>query len=260
MEENEKNSAGCKKPADNNNYQEISAALSAQKEAIETNIRLSREILWANVFHDTVRGSSWLKDQTFSLGRWAIGYPFAYVLYRVLDEARPGSILELGLGQSTRFTAQYAAANPGTEHVVIEHDEEWISFFSENYPVPKSTKICLCPWDFENFMGAKNVRVFKDFHKVTAGRRFNLILIDAPLGGDMKDYARIDVLKEMPGCLAESFIILIDDYNRAAERRTGSQMLKNLKENNIPFFTGSYIGEKETYVICSADNKFVRTM
>ena len=66
------------------------------------------EVLWGEIFRDTIVNSIWLKDKSFSPGRWAAGYPFLYALYRVLDEARPKRILELGLGQTTRMIGQYA--------------------------------------------------------------------------------------------------------------------------------------------------------
>lgn len=74
----------------------------------ENEIQLnSRELIWANVFHDTVCESQWFLDKSLSLGRAAIGYNFAYVLYRCLNEVNPENILELGLGQSTQIVMQY---------------------------------------------------------------------------------------------------------------------------------------------------------
>ena len=72
--------------------------------------RHASEAVWAQIFNNTISESLWLKDKTFSPGRWAVGYPYLYVMYRVLNETRPKRILELGLGQSTRMIAQYAAA------------------------------------------------------------------------------------------------------------------------------------------------------
>ena len=99
----------------------------------ESATRSAREAVWAQVFHDTVTESTWFTRQALSPGRWAAGYPFLYVLYRILDEARPTFILELGLGQSTKLTAQYAASNPASQHIVVEHDPEWIAAFEANF-------------------------------------------------------------------------------------------------------------------------------
>jgi len=84
------------------------------------NIRFTREILWANIFHDSIFESEWLIHKNFAPGRWAVGYQFLFVLYSVLSKAEPKSILELGLGQSTHMITQYAAANPDVQHIVTE--------------------------------------------------------------------------------------------------------------------------------------------
>ncbi len=62
-----------------------------------------KEILWAEIFRSVTDKSTWLKNRSFAPGRWALGYPALYILYRILNEMKPKSILELGLGQSTRM-------------------------------------------------------------------------------------------------------------------------------------------------------------
>ena len=58
--------------------------------------RKLQELIWSEVYHDTIRGSKWLSpDLPFSPGRGAIGYQLMYVLYRVLNEVNPRSILEI---------------------------------------------------------------------------------------------------------------------------------------------------------------------
>ena len=64
---------------------------------------IARENEWAAIFNNTIHDSTWLKDRSFSPGRWAVGYQFLYVMYRILNEIKPERILELGLGQSTRM-------------------------------------------------------------------------------------------------------------------------------------------------------------
>ncbi len=85
-------------------------------------------------------------------------------------------------------------------------------------------------------------------------------MIDAPFGGDMKDYARIDVLRCMPQILNKSFIILVDDFNRIGEQNTVKAMENALKESKIDYKTGVYSGVKDTLVICSEDNKFFTSL
>jgi hypothetical protein len=95
-------------------------------------LRISEELLWRDIFVDTVEGYSWYKEKSLSLGRWAIGYNYAYMLARVLEEFRPEHILECGLGQSSKIIPDYVEANDRAVYDIVEQDEDWINFFGEN--------------------------------------------------------------------------------------------------------------------------------
>ena len=113
--------------------------------------RDASEAVWAEIFNNCIRSSSWLKDSSFSPGRWAVGFQYLYALYRVLDEGHPKNILELGMGQSTKMIAQYVAENAGVKHIVTEADASWIEFFKENYLLPPATDILQMPYIMEAF-------------------------------------------------------------------------------------------------------------
>lgn len=222
--------------------------------------RAASEGVWGEIFNQCIRGSSWLKDTSFSPGRWAIGYQYLYPLYRILNELHPQNILELGLGQSTKMIAQYAANFPHVQHQVVEHDPEWISFFQQGYTIPKNTKIVQLGREFVPYKEANKVRVFKGFKEYFRGQKFNLISLDAPLGGDMKQYARIDVLQMLPDILADNWIILIDDCNRSGEQHTVQEMERVFKQSNIAYAKGKYSGMKDCVVLTSYKLKFVCSM
>ena len=189
-----------------------------------------------------------------------MGYQYLYVMYRLLNEIHPQHILELGLGQSTRMIGQYVSSYADAEHFVVEHDPEWINFFSRDFALSEQSKIIKLDREMIPFKEAEAVRVFKGFEKQFGGRKFNFISIDAPLGGDMKQYARIDVLKLLPGCLADSFIIMIDDTERSGETNTVNAMKEQLEKCGIAFVVGRYSGDKDCTVICSENLKFVCSM
>ena len=222
--------------------------------------RYSMENVWANVYHDTIRHSSWLKDCTFSPGRWAIGYPAMYAIYRVLDEFKPQSILELGLGQSTKMIAQYVDANKEVRHKVVEHDKEWIKFFENGNKISAKTEIIQKELSEATLNGKEHIRCYKDFKDQIYPEKYDFIFVDAPIGWDMKEYSRIDVLSILPECLSESFVILIDDSQRQGERNTIAEIEKKLNENNILFSEGKYAGEKETSLITSKDWSFLSSL
>lgn len=230
------------------------------KNLANTARRNSMESVWAAIFNQTIYGSEWLKNPSFSSGRWAVGYPYLYALYRILNEVHPKQILELGLGQTTKMISQYAAAFPNVVHQVVEHDPEWIAFFTKICPLPENTEIIRLDREFITYKDAEKVRAFKGFQEKFKGQQFDFISIDAPLGADMKQYSRIDVLNMMPEILFPDFILMIDDYNRHGEQNTVKEMEKVLTEHQIEYAQGKYSGEKDCFVLAAKKYKFVCSM
>lgn len=222
--------------------------------------RTANEAVFASIFNNAIAHSEWLKNTAFSAGRWAVGYPYLYAMYRILNEVKPAKILELGLGQSTRMMAQYVAFHENTMHFVVEHDEEWIDFFQRDFALSENSKIVQLNWNFEKYNEAESVRVYDGFEEQFKDDKFDFISIDGPFGGDMKQYARIDVLKLLPKCLAENFIIMIDDTERSGETNTVKEMIKKLDENGVKHCLGRYSGQKDCTVISSENLKWVCSM
>lgn len=230
------------------------------KKQIQLCVGKASEGVWAEVFNNTITDSTWLKSQSFSPGRWALGYQALYVLYRILNGIKPKCILELGLGQSTNMITQYVVSNDDVIHYVVEHDPEWIRFYQEEYPLAERTQIVQLDREFIPFKEADAVRVFKDFHDTFSGKQYDLIVVDAPLGGDMKDYARIDILSLIPDCLCENFVILIDDTQRPGESKTINEIISILNDAQIAHVVGNYYSEKSCKVICSGKYSFLATL
>ena len=235
------------------------AARDARDQALQAK-RQASEAVWGEIFNNVTADSSWLKNRSFSPGRWALGYPALYVLYRVLNEFQPQSILELGLGQSTHMTAQYTAAHTDVSHYVVEHDQAWIDVFLKSFSLPQQTQIVRLNLEMAPYKEAESVRSYAGFADSFSGKHFDLILIDGPLGGDMKIYSRVDVLRLLPGILSDRFVIMLDDYNRPQEQNTGHEMEKILTEHSIAYAYGNYSGDKDMRVWCSLDALFLISM
>lgn len=218
------------------------------------------EAVWAEIFNNTITDSVWLKNKVFSPGRWAVGYQYLYVMYRVLNEMHPKNILELGLGQSTRMISQYVAAFENVNHAIVEHDWEWIDFFKNSYLLHSNSKIIQLEREMIHYDGVENVRVFKGFAQTFSNQQFDFISIDAPLGGDMKVYARIDVLSILPACLSPNFVIMIDDTERSGESNTVKKIKECLNRNEIKFKSGKYSGQKDCTLICAHHMGFLTSM
>lgn len=237
-----------------NNQRVIKDNQSLQNRAIN-------ETLWANIYNNTVSSSKWLVDKTVSPGRWAAGYPCLYAIYCILDKMQPKRILELGYGQSTRLISQYAKANQQVEHFVVEHDSNWIEFFSKKQEPFTNTRIVELDTERVTYHEAENVLVFSGFEEEFSKLKFDFIIIDAPFGAEpdynRKIMSRIDVLRILPTCLERSFVIILDDFERQGERTTAAEIDMILKVSGIEFKTGTYSGSKDTKIWCSRDLSFL---
>ena len=222
--------------------------------------RNAKELLWADIFNDVSSDSVWLKNKSFSAGRWAVGYQYLYAVYRILNEVKPDSILELGLGQSTRLISQYAAYNSEAQHTVVEHNPNWIQFFQQDFQLAENSQIVQLEREYKSFREDSHVLAFANFKETFAGQKFDFISIDAPLGGEAIVYARIDILELLPDCLEESFIIVVDDFNRQGEKNTVKVLEETLIEHHIAYKKGVYSGQKDCLIICSEDLEFVCSM
>ncbi|MCR5219870.1 MAG: hypothetical protein K6E31_02605 [bacterium] len=239
----------------------LESQIKEVQKASSTSLNHLKELLWAEKFNNTIHASKWFLNQQISPGGWAVGYPFLYALYRTLDEMRPHNILELGLGQSTRLISQYTASGKKIKHTVVEHDASWIEFFQKGFKLPKNTELCHLPLNYHGvWQEDTEVVAYEGFKERFFGQKFDLICIDGPFGYLAKTYARTDVLTIMPDCLATSFVLFLDDTERAGEKNTIKEMLNILDENGIKYKTGFYRGIKEMLVLASEDNRFLCSM
>lgn len=235
------------------NYEELEREICFIKDNLKKDNKaltdLQKENLWSAIFNNTIKDSTWLLNQSFSPGRWAMGYPALYLLYRVLEQFTPRSILELGLGQSTKMITQYVEhGDESIQHFVVEHDKTWIDFFKKTNKVASNTQIICLEREFIPYKDTEEVRVFKNFKTTFEAYSFDFIVVDAPLGGDMKRYSRIDILSLLPNNLCEQFVLILDDVNRLPEQNTMNEISSQLDQANIKYVKKVYGGEKETCI------------
>lgn len=228
--------------------------------------RFIPDIYWAQVYHDTILGSSWLLDPSISPGgpyRWAVGYNFLYPLYRILNDYHPMHILELGLGQSTKLTAQYTKQYHA-RHLVVEHDRDWVKFFEQGWDrfSDAGTLLCLTDLQTENYQGAEYLG-YQHFEKIPSimGHSAELILVDGPFGGN-GERARRDILKILPDFLSPDFAIMVDDCGRKGEQNLVEELKSLLTKNEIHFSEGKYRAGAGQYVqvLASESWKFATTL
>ncbi len=207
----------------------------------------SEELVWAQIFNNTIAESSWLLNKSLSPGRWAVGYPGLYILYRIYNDIKPKQILEFGLGESSKLLIQYHKAFD-SKITIVEHNQEWINFFSiANYNVSSFTKVL--PLTEKKIQG-KQTRTYANLETIYQKQHYDVIVIDGPYGSISFSRSQIIDLVEND-CLKEEFIIVMDDYDRKGEIETMDKVEDLLRKKGIEFKTGIYEGQKKTYILCT---------
>lgn len=227
--------------------------LSEKSDAI---IRQQQELFMAHKYHDTVADYEWLKHKGISPGGWAVDYAFCYTLVRTLNAMRPQSILECGLGQSSRLIHQYASFY-NIEAITCEHDQSWIDFLKQeagnSYPI-HIQKIELEKIEYK---GQKTL-TYKNIQNLIEGKSFDLILIDGPFGSP--HFSRSQAIALCKNNLADRFCVIIDDTERVGEQETIEEIKEILIEKSVDFAATTYSSIKSHTLICSKNLNFLTTL
>lgn len=220
--------------------------------------RQFRELNFADLLHDTIINSTWLKVKSFSLHGWAANYSFIYMLYRILDNVKPQNILEMGMGQTSRLTSQYVAyCNPKAKLDIIENDAGWIATYQPQ--LAQNEHIKVHQRDLEFFTYDKTeCRKYKNLNEIVENTKYDLIIIDGPWGA-LQNLPRSNVLDLIKNHnLADDFIIIFDDAERKGEKNTVTQTINLLQEQNVEHFVFQRFGIKTQTYITSITKSFIQ--
>lgn len=212
------------------------------------------ELVWAQVYHDTIRGQENLMKMSVSPGRWSGGYSFLYVLVRILMDYKPSRILEMGLGESTKLISTfYFNQEINLKHHVMEHDITWLNFFKEKNKTSPGTEFLLCPLGLRE-MGRASYHSYGDFTSRILPK-YDFYVVDGPFGSD--HFSRYDIVTATDSLeKGDEFIILLDDYNRPGEVETGQALIKQFRDREITIHTNIYQGSKYQLVIATEKYKW----
>lgn len=218
--------------------------------------RTQTEILKGLVFNSTIVDSEWLKYRSFSPGEWAADFGLLYTLYRVLNGMKPKSIMEFGLGQSSKMVHQYANYFK-IDAVTFEHDANWVKFFKEGRDGEYEVNVHLSELENIKYKDFETV-TYKDLKKDLDGKKYDLVLVDGPFGSD--HYSRTEVIGIAKNNLKDQFCIIMDDTERIGEQETVQEVLEVLKSNEIDFCYRTYNSTKNHTLICSPNFKFLTSL
>lgn len=221
---------------------------------------LLKEILMAEIFKGSLENVDWITSKNFSPFGSAASYSFLYILFRVLNDCNPSSIIEFGMGQSSKLTSQYANNNKkkNAHLFVVEHDLKWINIFkSQLLKEHGNVDILHLPIE-ERTIETFKTTAYEGLLKNIGDAKFDLLIVDGPNGRPR--FSRIGILDLIPEHLDKSFVIILDDYNRIGEQDTGQEIFKKLDQNKILYGHTIYAGIKKQLVIYSKDYSFLHAV
>ncbi len=232
--------------------------IKENKRLHKSNLLYLKELDWANVYHDSIRGQKWLTNMSLNIGRWAGNYAFFYVLNRVLLDYKPKKILEFGLGESTKFVSAFLENYLlESKHVVIEQDEAWFESFKNRFSLSANSKVIICPIE-KRVINNYEANFYKGLNQ-QLDQKFDLYIVDGPFGSNR--YSRYDIVEIIEKCSNEDeFIIIFDDYNRVGEQDTVNELVNVLKRKGIDFHKGIYQGVKSVCVIGTSKYRFITSL
>lgn len=236
----------------------IKQLVKDNKERQQKIIAQNEELLWASIYHDSIRGKKELQNLPLNIGRWAGSYSFFYILNRILSDYQPKKILEFGLGESSKFVSTFLDNYLlDADHLIIEQDSNWKLIFEKNFKLSPRSSIKVLPL---------LTKKYKEFEyngytdiEISINSRFDLYIIDGPFGS--KNYSRFDIFT-IAEKLSEQddFIIIIDDYNRSGEQETTKELLIMFKSKNITVHSAVYKGLKSVKVIGTEKYKYITSL
>jgi len=236
----------------------ITQILENQKKMFDLLSAQNKELLKSTIFNSSIVECEWLKYKNFSPGKWAVDYAFLYTLYRVMEGMKPESVLEFGLGESSKLVHQYANFYPNVYAVTGEHDEKWIDFFLKNMHIKYDINIKKLELEEVIYKG-ENTLSYKNIEQEFKNNLFDLIVVDGPFGKG-KTHSRTQILNIAKNNLKENFCIIIDDYERVKEKNTVKDLMALLNEEGRKFLKAVYYGSKQHILICSENLRFLTTM
>jgi glycosyltransferase involved in cell wall biosynthesis len=230
------------------------------KRNAENNIKVTggiEELRFAEVFNNTIVQSQWLKDRSFSPNDYAANYSLLYFLFKILDETKPKNILELGVGQTTKMTSQYAGFYK-TYLDIVDSEQSWIDLYKQKINLSDNIKIHCLPLTNFDYCDTINIR-YDNLDDVVRDKKYDLIIVDGPFG-DRQQYPRANIVDLLYLNLAQDFVIVIDDFNRTGEQRTANLVLSKLDSKQIRYDKKIIKAKKHQILIYSPSLSYVSTL
>ena len=218
------------------------------------------ELEWAHVFHDSIRGKSWLESLPLNIGRWAGNYSYFYVLCRLLNDYQPARIIEFGVGESSKVVSAFLKNQLlESRHVILEEDEHWAAAFLDRFTLCDRSEIKLLPITEKHTSDGVPYNGYTEVESLVQETKYDLYLVDGPKGSS--HCSRYDIVVAMKAMeVGDEFIVLIDDHNRIGEQETAERLQQLLRDKGLTIFSGQYIGNSSQIIIATPKYRFATTL
>lgn len=108
-------------------------------------------------------------------------------------------------------------------------------------------------------MGGGKSLTYRNCLETLKNDKFDLIIVDGPFGMNMK-YSRTQIIDLAQNCLADDFVIIIDDYQRKGEKNTVKEIFSYFNQTGIRYVSREYKSLKNHILITTPGNRFLLTL
>jgi hypothetical protein len=160
--------------------------------------------------------------------------------------------LELGLGQTTKLSAQYAEANPKSMILVIDDDSNWVDIYKKQTTIPKNMQIKEVGLQDFKHKGKilQKKSEYRGLDSLVKNIKFNLVIVDGPIGWD-KEYPRTNVIALIDN-LSKDWVVIFDDAERTGEGRTIQLFVEELQKKKINYINFVVSAGKNQHYFCAS--------
>ena len=201
----------------------------------------TREISYQNIFFESSRRLG-IDIPFYPIGG-AANASLLYLILRVCLDSDVRSVLELGVGQSTILLHELRKLKP-LEITSVEHDAAWAGFVGKQV----DHEVIVAPLRAASIDGV-DTQVY-DVKGELGDRRFDLMIVDGPVGFNVRRRSRWGCIEFVRKHLADDYVMIIDDAHRRGEMDTVKH-LRTLLDARGPCHVGLAMGACAQIVLAS---------
>lgn len=212
----------------------------------ESRINPALEEIYRHLFvRDIARAG--IDDVFYPVGS-AANYSLLYLVWRCVRDLPITAVLELGAGQSTLLLDKARGAL-GARFAVrtVEHDEFWARAVADNV-AHAVVQAPLVP----TRVGERQIAYYDLERALAQDERFDLIIVDGPPAATRDArYSRIGCVNVLERCLADDFVVIVDDAERDGEAAAVDACRDLLRRRGAAFSETAVAAAKRQHVFAS---------